>query len=183
MNYKTYYFGKDKEIEIILLEKVNSDGMLGMVNSKIFQKETIGLHIALSEDSNYITFASLYISSYNSQPMISISKEVYNQCNGLCSLLSTIIFHELGHYNLGHCENIDINNNEARISAVKEGWVEERELCADQFAVGYLGAQTVVDGLKRLKSIPLEIDSNDMELLFSNKEIDLRIKAILEECN
>ena len=181
MKYKTYYFGRNKEIEIIILDEPNEDNMLGMVNSRIFKKETIGLHITAKDDTNDIPFGSLYISSHNAQPMIAISNETYSQCNGLCPLLATIIFHELGHYKLGHCENIHENNDEIRINAVKRGEVDKKELYADQFAVDYLGAPMVIDGLERLKSLPVETDCNDMYFLLSNKEIDLRIKAISQQ--
>lgn len=170
IEYDTYYFGDNNEIEIILLKYPQEDGIFGMVNSKLLKDEMVGIHISTEEES--ITIASLYISSHNNQPMIAISQEVFNACKGLSSLLSTIVFHELGHYFYEHYKNISHND---RIIAIKKQKIDKKETDADSFAVKYLGREVVIEGLRQIKNIAsnLDVDAEDLEI--HNKEIDLRI--------
>lgn len=176
--FDTDYFGKKKEIELVTLKKPIENGLIGMIRSKLFVKD-IGIHLTTNDDSEDINIGYFYVSSHGGHPMIAIHKKIYDKYGSKSPLLLTIIFHELGHYKLGHHENISKNNDQIRLDAVNNNTIDTKETGADDFAVEFLGCGIVAEGLKQLKEIIVLLGDDDICTRGAVQETDLRIDRIL----
>lgn len=83
-----------------------------------------------------------------------------------------ILCHEMGHKKCNHVAGLTYQFD--RIKAIKQGKVLPMELEADAYAVSIVGAYSMIVSLKELKTYLKGIAA---------KEIDLRIKAIMEGVN
>ncbi len=71
--YKNYSLGKKNKINMYILKQPIEKGVLGLIKSNIFTSD-IGIHVTTeSDETEDLVLGSFYISSYNQQPMISIS--------------------------------------------------------------------------------------------------------------
>lgn len=96
----------------------------------------------------------------------------------------TALFHELGHYLYNHLQNgkVDMDAyDHQRQQAIQQGFVLQQEVEADKFAVRYLGAGYVAEGLRTLverSQQRLENELDDDENNFAIQELNKRIEII-----
>ena len=89
-----------------------------------------------------------------------------------------ILLHEIGHYYHGD-HLISKNRDEEREMLVLKGAVSDEELKADLFAAEYLGAETVVEGLRVLiKKRKEECSEDEEEGDVGLDELVMRLEAI-----
>ena len=95
------------------------------------------------------------------------------------------IFHEIGHYRLGHLDvQTDIDQEfEERKRLLKENKVYQVELDADRFAASYVGADLSIDALTKIQENRMKHDIADgsygSELsVLALRELDIRIQAL-----
>ena len=180
MQYNEIELGNgENKITITLLDETIGKGLMGMITSPIF-KDNIALVIDVDHDEEDYTFACLGCGKDGVAPRVVMTKELYDELKEETPMAKTVLMHEVGHY-----YNVDVGNNEdnsedRRRELVTQNKVCQKEIKADDFAVQYLGKDTVIAGLEALKERMIEdyTDYDEESVRLSIKEIEIRLSHI-----
>ena len=148
MRYQRMNFGeKEKRITLIHMSKPMSNGLGGMVISKIFSDNIpIIVDNKPDEECGY-DFACFAWGKNGSVPRIKMSRELYYDIKRGKTYARLILLHELGHY-FGNDHLITKEDrDEERVKIALKCEVSEEEIKADLFAAEYIGLESVIEGL------------------------------------
>ena len=182
MQYKQLEFGTDEnKIQITLLDEIMGQGLAGMISSPLFN-ENIAIVICENPEDGDYSFACLGCGKDGVAPRVVMTEELLNDLRNEIPVAKVVLMHEIGHYYNSDVGNNEDNSDDRSRELVVQNKVCHKEIKADAFAVGYLGKETVIEGLKTLKQRILDVyknyDEESVEL--SIKEIDIRISHIEE---
>ena len=174
----TFNFAEDK-IELTLLDEPMELGLVGMVSSELFA-ENIAIVVEDNPQTVDYDFACLGYTKTGAAPRVMMKSNFFEELKSGTPESRMILFHEIGHYANGDMLKNNENEDGKRKSLVSQNMVSEKEIKADAFAVRYLGAECVVQGLTALKHrILIEYADYDEEgVQITLKEIDIRISHI-----
>jgi len=180
MNGKTttFNFAEDK-IELTLLDEPMELGLVGMVSSELFS-ENIAIVVEDNPQTVDYDFACLGYTKTGTAPRVMMKSNFFEELKRGTPESRMILFHEIGHYANGDMLKNNENEDGKRESLVSQNMVSEKEIKADAFAVRYLGAECVVQGLTALKHRILTkyADYDEESVQITVKEINIRISHI-----
>ena len=109
-----------------------------------------------------------------------MTEELLNELRNEIPVAKVVLMHEIGHYYNSDVGNNEDNSDDRRRELVVQNKVCHKEIKADAFAVEYLGKETVVAGLEKLKQRILDVykDYDEESVELSIREIDIRISHI-----
>lgn len=180
MQYNEIEFGKDEsKITITLLEQTMGQGLTGMISSSMF-KENVAIVIVKDPDSVDYNFACLGWAENGIAPRVAITEELYKELKAGVPVAKVVLMHEIGHYHNGDNEKDEDNSDDRRRELVLQNKACQKEIKADEFAVKYLGKETVINGLEELQRRILAdfADYDEESVQITIKEIDIRISHI-----
>ena len=177
LQYKVEVFGTgNKKIELTLLNEPAEKKLGGMMSSELFA-ENIAIVVEDNPQTVEYDFACLAYKEDGTAPRVMMKSNIYKELKKGTTESKVIVFHEIGHYFNGDMIVNTADEDKEREELVANNEVSIKELKADAFAVQYLGAECVVQGLNDLKNRILneyaDYDAESVKL--SAKEIDIRI--------
>lgn len=165
----------DSQIELTLLESPVEHGLAGMLRSASL-KNDVAIVVDPHEGEDY-DFACFGCGENGVAPRIILQPDLFADLKSGTDEALTILFHELGHYHNGDCENEEYIRDyymTDRMNRAESGQILPMEVDADAFAVQYIGRDRAKNGLLQLKK-RLE-KTEDSELALS--EVVARIAAM-----
>ena len=171
----------ENKLSILIMEEMMERGLAGMVSSPMFE-ENIAIVVRENKEYDYYFIAGFSQKKKGAASCVFITKELLDELRDESPMAKTIFLHEIGHYANSDVEIFDEKNDDRRREFVKQNKASPKEIKADEFAVGYLGRETVINGLKELKDRILAKckDYDPESIKLSVKEIDIRISYLLE---
>ena len=180
MQYNEITFGENEnQITVTLLEVTMEQGLIGMISSPMF-KENIAIVIVKDPDSVDYNFACLGCGENGVAPRVAITEKIFDELKEEKPVAKVILLHEIGHYYNSDVGNNEDNSDERRRHLVIRNKACSKEIKADDFAVKYLGKESVVAGLRELQRRILVdfADYDEESVQITIKEIDIRISHI-----
>ena len=151
MQYKELQFGKNEnQITVTLLDETMGQGLIGMISSPMF-KENIAIVIVEDPESTDYDYACLGCGENGIAPRVAMTEKIYNELKEEKPVAKVILLHEIGHYYNSDVGNNEDNSDERRRHLVIRNKGCSKEIKADDFAVKYLGKESVVAGLRELQ--------------------------------